>query len=260
MRIGVCASVATMASAVNTGLDYLEENVQALLVPQQDDAAFAAKLAAAGGVAVPIKAANCFLPGALKCVGPAVDMPKLVAYAQTAFARAAQVGIEVIVFGSGGARQVPPGFDVAAASQQFVAFLRELGPLAEAQGVFIAVEPLNRAECNFINSLEEGAALVTAANHPHIRLLADLYHMAREQEEPDELEIYGELIRHVHIAEVAERTCPGIRGDDFRPYLQALKYLNYYGGISIECRWQDFATELPVGTRYLRRQLQEVGY
>ena len=53
-----------------------------------------------------------------------------------------------------------------------------MGVIAQSYGIVVCVEPLNRAESNFINTLQEGAEIVRRVNHPHIRLLADLYHMA----------------------------------------------------------------------------------
>ena len=65
--------------------------------------------------------------------------------------------------------------------------------------------------------------------------------MLRENEGPDALVDAGPLLRHVHIAEKDRRTPPGVAGDDFRPYLRALRRAGYAGDISIECRWDDLA-------------------
>ena len=54
------------------------------------------------------------------------------------------------------------------------------------------------------------------------------------------------------VVAVLERTAPGRKGDDFRPYLRALRDIGYDGMISIECRWEDFAAELPRAIRTLR--------
>ena len=45
---------------------------------------------------MPIIAANAFLPGDLKCVGPNVDSDALMHYGAVAFARAQQVGIRTV--------------------------------------------------------------------------------------------------------------------------------------------------------------------
>ena len=80
---------------------------------------------------------------------------------------------------------------VARAFEQYVDLLRQFAPLAEEQGVMIVVEPLNRGECNLINTVREGAEAVRRANHPAVKLLVDLFHMLRNGESPDDLLAVG---------------------------------------------------------------------
>ncbi len=257
MNLGICSSASANAALIAaSGLDYVEENVQAFLAPRDGDAAaWAARLQAAQACAKPIRVANCFLPGDLPCVGPAIDRAAIRAWAMVAFDRARQAGIAVIVFGSGGSRRIPDEFDRAIARAQFVELLRELGPLAAAQQVTLVVEPLNSGECNFLNSVDEGAAIVRDAGTPGVRLLADIYHMLRDGEGPESITRAGPLLRHAHVAEREKRTAPGVAGDDFAPYLRALAGIGYDGDLSIESGWQDLAVQLPVALAELRRQL-----
>lgn len=258
MRIGICASVEAAGDIAAAGAEFVEEIVQSLLVPGQDEEAFAGKLKPAREAALPVKAANCFLPGAMKCVGPDVDTEGLLRWAETVFRRAKAAGIETIVFGSGGARSVPEGFDRSEAMNQFVDLLKRLGPPAEGNGVTVVVEPLNSQECNFINSLAEGAEAVQRCSHESVWLLADIFHMARDGEEPEEIVRFGSLLRHTHIAEAEKRTPPGKMGDDFRPYFAALKKAGYGGAMTIECSWGDFASESASAVSYLKEQMSEV--
>ena len=249
--IGICASVAKAGLLAQAGADYLEENVQTYLRPEEPAVSFTP-------TALPVRAANCFLPGKLKITGHETHHDHIVRYAETAFRRAAQAGIQIIVFGSGGSRNIPDGFPRDAARSQFLALLRMFGPPAAPHGVTVAVEPLNRGEYNFINSLAEGAALVAACNHPHIRLLADIYHMLHEGEGPDAIREHGQWLRHVHVAEKDKRTAPGVAGDDFRPFLRALKEVNYQGAISFECGWTDLNTQAADALAAFRQQLEDV--
>jgi sugar phosphate isomerase/epimerase len=254
----VCTSIGNAAAVKSAGGDYVEETVQVFLVPDRPDSEFRDKARAAAGSPLPVLACNSFLPAALKSVGPDARHDEIAAYAGTAFRRAREIGITTVVFGSSGSRSIPEGFDRAEARRQFVALLRRLGPVAAAHGVVVAVEPLNRDECNFINSVAEGAAVVREAGHPNIRLLADFYHMLRENERPDALVDAGPLLRHVHIAEKDRRTPPGIAGNDFRPYLRALRRAGYAGDISIECRWDDLAAQIPGALKALKEQLAQL--
>lgn len=254
-RLGVCTSIGNAAAVKLAGGDYIEESVQGFLIPDRPESEFREKAGAAALSPLPVLACNGFLPASLKSVGPDARPEEIAAYAGTAFRRAAEIGITTVVFGSSGSRAIPDGFDRAEARRQFVGLLRRLGPIAAAHGIIVAIEPLNRDECNFINTVAEGAAVVREAGHPNIRLLADIYHMLRENEGPAALVDAGPLLRHVHIAEKDRRTPPGVAGDDFRPYLQALRQAGYAGAISVECRWDDLATELPAALKALREQL-----
>jgi sugar phosphate isomerase/epimerase len=259
MKIGLCTSVEKAPVAYDAGFDYVEEHVQNFLVPEQPDEDFAPNLEALRNASLPVIAANCFLPGSLKCVGPEVDADRLAQYANTAFRRAHESGIRFIVFGSGAARQVPDGFSGAKARDQVLALLRRIAPLAEAEDVVLLIECLNGKECNFINALAEGASLVEEVGSPHLRLLADIYHMGANGEAPEEIVKQGRWIQHVHVAEQEGREAPGIHGDDFGPFLRALKETDYQGAISFECGWRNFSEQAAGSLRGFREQVRRAG-
>jgi sugar phosphate isomerase/epimerase len=254
-KIGICTSVANATIAKNAGCDYIEEGVRSFLVPDRPEAEFREKLALLGGSPLPVAACNSFLPEALKSVGPEARPDDIIAFAATAFRRAREAGTRHIVFGSSGSRNIPDGFDRAEARHQFIRLLRRMGPVAREYGVVVVLEPLRRDESNFINTVAEGAAIVREVDDPGIRLLADIYHMLCEDEGPGSIVAAGPLLAHCHIAEEDGRTPPGVHGEDFTPYLEALRRIGYAGGISFESRWTDVATELPVAVKTLEAQI-----
>ena len=258
--IGICADLENSTIVQQAGADFLEVNVQNFLVPSQEEPNFAPRQEAAAKLAFPIRCANCFLPVSLPCVGPAVDEAALLSYAANTFSRAADVGIRCLVFGSGGARNVPVGFPVARAREQFVNFLQRIAPLAERASVTIVVEPLNPQECNFLHTLSEGAEIVEACHHENVRLLADTYHMGFSGEGPDEIRRYGEQLRHVHIADFPSRRFPGADGFSYQRYFEALREVAYAGSVSMECRWNDFAGNAAQAVANVRRDLAAAGY
>ncbi len=237
----------------------MEENVQKFLVAEEPDEVFAPLLKSAQSSPLPLIAANAFLPGTIKCTGPDVDLERIVRYAGTAFRRARLAGIRFIVFGSGGARQIPEGFDHSIARDQFLACLRRIAPLAREQDVTVVIEPLNKKECNFINSLADGAFFVEAAAHPHVRLLADFYHMLVDGEAPDEIILHGRWIQHVHVAEREGRFAPGTNNEDFGLHLRALKQIDYQGDISFECGWKQFPEQAAACVTGFREQVRKAG-
>ncbi len=254
-EIGVCTQSSNLSMAEQSGASYVEESVRRFLVPTEPDSVFRHNLANVPGGNISIIACNSFLPGNLKSVGQIAAHKTILAYADTAFRRAKEAGIKIVVFGSGGSRKIPEGFNPDTARTQFISLLGELGPVAQKYDVVIVLEPLNSGETNFINSVGEGASIVREVNHPNIRLLADIYHMLMEGESPDAIRRAGSLIHHCHIAEKEQRTPPGVHGEDFTEYFKALKEIGYIGKISIECRWEKIENQLSTAIQTLKEQI-----
>lgn len=247
-QIGICASINDAPALAAAGADFVEELILRFLTPESPDFT-------APKTVLPVRAANVFYPPALKCTGPDVDLARLVRHADIVFQRAQQAGIQTIVFGSGGSRRIPAGFSKSNAEEQFVALLKAIAPLAARSGITVVIEPLNKAECNFILSVPEADALARACNHPSVRVLADLYHMRKDGQTPDDILRYGSWLRHVHVAELEDHAAPGVHGEDLRPFFRALKKVGYTGPVSMECKWGDLAAEAGAAVRALREQI-----
>lgn len=261
MQYGVCADPRFGPALARAGFDFVELNVQQHLMPLADEPTFEPELARIKDAGLPTIAANSFVPGSLKITGPVINRDALVAYAETAFARAQAAGIRTIVFGSGGARQVPDGFDRDEAWEQLLWFGEMIGPRAQASGVTVVVEPLNvtRGECNILTTVGESARYVTQVNHSNVRLLADAYHWGLDNDNFGELVASGPLLRHVHIATVAQRLPPGFEDCDFTTFLHGLWLGGYDGPISIEARWDDVEAQAAAAYEGLMRIVHAVG-
>ena len=244
MQYGVCGGPGCARAAAEAGFDFFEWSVQDFLKPQESDEAFAEALAGVEAAELPCRATNCFVPGDLKITGPDVSMSALEKYVTTAFRRAEKAGVKTVVFGSGGARQIPDGFDEEAARRQIVGFCRMLAPVAQGHGVTVVVEPLSRNECNVLTTVRESAELVREVDHPALRLLVDAYHWAKDNDSPEDIAAYGELVSHLHIATVPNRLAPGAEECDFGPFFDALRQGGYDGSISIEARIDGSREEL----------------
>ncbi len=261
MQIGFCTDPATLATLPSRPeCDFIEGHVVNFMVPEAPDEAFAPNAAAVRACGYPMPAANVLLPAALKCSGPDIDYARLDRYAHTVFRRAKEIGMTRIVFGSAGARMVPAGFPLAKGFEQYVDLLRQFGPLAEENGVTLVVEPLNRAECNLVNTVLEGAEAVRRANQPAVKLLVDIFHMLRNGESPDDIVKVGPLIRHAHVAENKDRAAPGVNGENFRPFLHALRKTGYNERLALEPIWTDLPRQVGPALAELRKQLADSGY
>jgi sugar phosphate isomerase/epimerase len=259
LPLGVYAAYEKAEMLKNYGCSYIEESVGGFLIPKSGDMQYAKNLQQLQSDKFPIRSYVILLPGELKTLGPDSNHEAILQRTDLALKRAKECGSKYIVFGSGTSRIIPEGFDRDKAKAQHIELSKKMAPLASKHGVTIALEPLNRGETNFINSLAEGVEIINAVNSPSFQLLCDIFHMLKEDEPADQIVKFGKHIVHCHIAEKANRTPPGVAGDDFRPYLAALKKIKYKGGLSIECfTYQDFDSQSKKGIEVLQKQMSEV--
>lgn len=132
--------------------------------------------------------------------------------------------------------------------------LREVGAAAEERGVVFLLEPVNKYEAEYLNSIEHAAAIARRLNHRGVAATADFFHMQMEElDTAKAIERSMPLIRHVHVAENT-RVEPGPGSLDFRPGFAALKEAGYAGIIEVECRYLSGRAEevLPRSANYLR--------
>jgi sugar phosphate isomerase/epimerase len=161
------------------------------------------------------------------------------------------VGGRVIVFGSGGARNIPEGFSRERAEAQLVEFLELAAEHVGKNGMKIAIEPLNRSESNVLNSVAEAVELAQRVNRDAIGVLVDFYHLTLEEEPFDHIAAAGSVLIHAHVAD-SGRLYPGSGSYPYPAFYGALRGAGYDERISIECNWRDFAGELPRAMRFLR--------
>jgi 5-keto-L-gluconate epimerase len=105
---------------------------------------------------------------------------------------------------------------------------------AEALGVTIWLEPLNRYECDYINTIADGIAITAEIGGPNLKLLADTFHMNIEEADPVKslTEAKG-LVEHVHLADT-NRQAPGHGHLNCEQILRALQASAYAGYLSLE--------------------------
>jgi len=255
MTFGICTSVANADAVKAAGWDYIEDNVQNLLKGLVPDHHWSPP----GKAVLPIVAANVLLPGTLKIVGPEVDAARLTQYITTVMKRAQRVGITKLVFGSGMARNVPEGFDRDRAVQQITAFASMAAQQAGGHGITLVIEPLNRGECNIVNSVAEGMEYVRKINNPAFQCLVDSYHFWLEDEPLENLRLAMAWIKHVHLADKDGRVAPGLSGKaDYRPFFRVLKEGGYDSTMSFEGKdMPDFAVTAPKVLEYIKREWNE---
>ena len=258
-EIGIVQDLEQDSLLQASGYHYLSESIAKCFSPKNvSDQQFLEKLQVIKKLKTKLVACNLFIPGELKLVGPDVNEASILSFVEVVFQRSRSAGLKLIIWGSGGARRVPDGFDPAKAKEQFIAIARTVSALAKKYDIVLALESINHTETNFINTLEEAYETVRKVDHPNFRLSADIYHMLKENEPPAVIEKTGAYLVHCEIAEKENRTPPGTKGDDFRGYLKALKKIHYKGKIVIECRWENLALQAAPAKRYLQQQIDEI--
>jgi len=258
---GICGSLADYKLISDAGYDYVEEHAMRFLMPDKEESLFLVHLEKQKQAGARIISYIAFLPSELRAVGHETRHDEIIAWADITFRRASMTGADYIVWNmSGGACRPPEGFNYELAATQLVEVCKRLGAVGEKYDITLLIEPINSAEAGnkFINTLAKGARIVEMTNHPNIQLLCDIYHMMKEEDPPGEIVKYGKYIRHCHVAEKELRSAPGVKKDNFIPYLQALKQIGYSGAISVECKWQDFEKELPFALNYLKQEAEAI--
>jgi sugar phosphate isomerase/epimerase len=240
MRLGVCTKIANLQTVIKAGYDYIEFNLKWIAELSEEE--FARVKETMDASPIKAEATNGFFAPDFPIVGPAVDYERITAYCENALSRAAALGVKVAVLGSGGARNIPEGFDPVEAEGQFIKVLRICGDVAAHHGITVAIEPLQKKETNFINTVAEGLAICNKAAHPAVKCLADYYHVLASGEGFDAIETADGLLIHTHIA-TRNRTMPATAEDKAlcKEFADALKKCGYNARLSLEGRFgEDF--------------------
>jgi 5-keto-L-gluconate epimerase len=118
--------------------------------------------------------------------------------------------------------------------QAVVECYRECAATAKDQKVFLLCEPLNRYECDYLNTVADGLALLEEIGADNVLLLCDTFHMNIE-----EVDINAALrqarsrLGYIHLAD-SNRQAPGRGHTPLVDVLRTLKQINYEGPIGFE--------------------------
>ncbi len=105
---------------------------------------------------------------------------------------------------------------------------------AQQAGVTMAVEPLNRFECYFLNTLDQAADHVRQVDHPYFQAMFDPFHANIEEKDiVGALRRNMDVIRHVHISE-NDRGAPGSGHTPWAEIFSTLVEAGYDGWLTIE--------------------------
>ena len=252
MKIGLVTDLRGMERAAALGFDYIEAHVTEIAA--LDDGAFEALIRKNRELPVKIEACCVLLPGDVKVTGPAADSVRQANYLERAFARLGALGVKIAVFGSGGARRVPEGFDRAEAWRQLVGFGRLLADTAARYGLTAVIEPLYARAANMITTQLEAVRLAEAVDRSALALLCDYFHLYYAGEGRAEIAACGARLRHAHIPNPAGRFAAENAGVDYEAFFAGLADCAYCGRLSLEDNVGDASALLPDGLALLREK------
>lgn len=269
LRYGCCVNMVTKTENVSgvdivpvlkeLGFDYADLSLSHLCA--MDDATFSEVKTELLSFGFPMEACNNFFPAEIRLTGPNVDKEVIVRYLDKAFQRASDLGIKVIVFGSGMARMVPEGFPMHEAVDQLSELLKIVDQYAQRYSIEIAIEPLRRQECNIVNTYLEAIILADIAKSDKIRCLLDSYHLTSEEEDISVIQTGRDMLAHVHFAEQVGRVFPRLENKQtYKDFIKHLQFAQYTQRLSIEAYSEDFVKDAKRALALLKEIEVELNY
>jgi len=230
-----CEFETALPGLAEAGYDFFETSAERAFIPSADEAAWAKQRQRIEALPLPLRSCNGFYSRKFRLTGPAPRWEEALKYAEICCRRGDEVGLKYIVLGSGGARDQPDGFPKDKAVDQFTEFCKRLAERISSSNVTIVLEPLPKGVVKYLWHVLEGVEIARKVNDPHLKVLADMRHMANNGESPDDILKAGtEYVKHTHIA-VKTHQIPGFDDPGEVPQmLQNLRKIGYTGGVSLE--------------------------
>lgn len=118
---------------------------------------------------------------------------------------------------------------------RFVEFYLELLGRVAGSAASVLLEPINRYESRYLNSVADNLRVLARVAHPNAGLLPDTFHMSIEESSvPDALRLAEGHVRHVDLGD-SNRLLPGRGALDWGAIFRALRDIGYDGVLNLEC-------------------------
>lgn len=231
----IVTDLAQADRAAADGFDFVQ--AAAALVPDLDDlgAARQKERLRAGGL--PLAVCGVPLPADVRVTQQGFNLYVWTEHVRRALHRMADLGCRKIAWSDGRSRLLPVEGEVAGPKEQALQFLFMLCEAAEARGITVLVEPLGPRRTNFLNSMSEVGEFLPRVGKDNLSSMVSLRELDAIGLSPGQLGDYRQLIGHVQMenpSAVGARLCPRPDdGQDYRPFLRALKGIGYSGPIGL---------------------------
>jgi D-psicose/D-tagatose/L-ribulose 3-epimerase len=112
--------------------------------------------------------------------------------------------------------------------------LRDMADYAQAAGVHLSIEAVNRFECYALTTLAQARALKAKVAHPNFAYMYDTFHANIEERDPVEAyRRHAHEITHIHVSE-NDRGIPGRGHVPWGASFRAFREAGYDGWITVE--------------------------
>jgi sugar phosphate isomerase/epimerase len=120
------------------------------------------------------------------------------------------------------------------AEARFIECMRECADLASELNVEMLIEPVNRYETNYINSVSDALTVLDNLAHPNVTVMPDVFHMNIEDASITAiLKQAGARVGYVHFAD-SNRYAPGQGHLDFTEIVSTLNEIGYNWYVTAE--------------------------
>ncbi len=117
--------------------------------------------------------------------------------------------------------------------------LKEIASYAQQKNMKLGIEPLNRFETDFINTVDQGLQMINAIDNPVVFLHYDTFHMnIEEKDQAKAIMRAGKKLGHFHACG-CDRGTPGNDHIAWPAIAEALRAVEYNGSVVIESFTKD---------------------
>jgi D-psicose/D-tagatose/L-ribulose 3-epimerase len=152
--------------------------------------------------------------------------------------------------------------------------LKEVAKYAALKNITLCLEPINRYEGFFLNTIEDAILLIQEIDEPNIKINIDSYHMNIEEKDIYKIIVKADsLIGLVHVSE-NDRGIPGTGHFDWDGFIKGLIEIKYDGWICMEAFleiipeipqytpiWRELAPNVDIlaeeGINFLRKKIKK---
>lgn len=252
MKLGICTFPENFKKAAELGYEYLE--IPLIVLHDLSDSEFEDTKKEFKDMGISAEVVYSMF-GNIKLLGDdALKEQELRRYLSKSFARAAELGTKIAVFGSAGARSRPDYMDEKTAFEQLCAVTKTICDEAAKCGIKVAIEELNSKETNIVNTLKDAQDLINAVDCSNLCCVADTFHILSQENGFESISKHASIIKHAHIACSKDRLSPSNEhAEELAKISAAFRAAGYNGRISVECAFHDFEAQASAAIKVLKQ-------